>query len=157
MPTERKSPAERMAIARSALTGTRQWRSRVTNTGLPAGIDQRSTIGRRYRDLVAEYSREVAACGDGEPLSQAEMVLVNQAAAITIRVEILQADIVTGAAVDDETIVRYHNALTRILDQLRGARRRQHKIKTGRPPSKDLAASVAEHFALRKASGRIKS
>jgi len=81
-------------------------------------------------------------------------VLVRQAAAITIRVEILQADIVTGAAVDDETIVRYHNALTRILDQLRGTRRREHKIKTGRPPSKDLAGSIAEHFALRKARGK---
>lgn len=73
---------DRMAVARSRIIGNRQWRSAVTNGALPAGIDGRSAIGRRYRDLVTEYAREA---GNGETLNPAEMALVKQAGALQKR------------------------------------------------------------------------
>jgi len=119
---------------------------------LLAGVDKRSAIGRRFRDLVTEYAREI---GGGEPLNPAEMALVKQAAALTVRAEALQIDIINGGAADDEHLVRISNTLARILKQLE--RRHRQKAKTGRPPSTSTAASVAEHFATRKATGKIKS
>ncbi len=133
--------------------GPTQWRSAITN-GTSLGVDKRTATGRRYRDLISEFSREVAG---GEQLTQAEMVLVRQAAAITIRMEILQVEIVNGSsATADEDLVRLSNSLARILGQITRTHRPAGN-RPGRPLSKSAAASVAEHFATRKASGRIKS
>jgi hypothetical protein len=129
-----------------------QWRSAITN-GSSLGIDKRTPAGRRYRDLIAEFSREIA--GDGGELSQSELILVRQAAAISLRVEALQIAIVEGAEVDNDDITRLTNILMRLLAQISG-RYRYRKSKTGRPLSKDLPISVAEHFATRKATGRVR-
>ncbi|MGA7324901.1 MAG: hypothetical protein WBX25_10555 [Rhodomicrobium sp.] len=131
----------------------RYWRSAITNGSL-LGVDKRTATGRRYHDLITEFSREIA--GDGE-LTQAEMVLVRQAAAVTIRMEALQLAIVngTGAAVADEDLVRLSNSLARILRQITSSHRLRGN-RPGRPLSKSASKSVAEHFATRKASGRIK-
>jgi hypothetical protein len=131
-----------------------QWRSAITN-GSSLGIDKRSTIGRRYRDLIAEFSRQIA--GNDGSLNEAELILVRQAAAISIRVEALQIDIVNGIAVRDEDIVRLSNSLTRILWQLNHTH--QQKSGLGRPPgrplSKSASASIGEHFeSRRKAAAR---
>jgi len=134
-----------MAVARSRIVGNRQWRSAVTNGALLAGVDKRSAIGRRFRDLVTEYAREI---GGGEPLNPAEMALVKQAAALTVRAEALQIDILNGSAPNDEHLVRISNTLARILWQLDCTHRQ--KSKPGRPLSTSTAASVAEHFASRR-------
>lgn len=100
MTNKQKQSTDRMAVARAGIIGNRQWRSAVTNGAYPAGINGRTAAGRRYRDLVTEYSREIA--GEGGPLNPAEMALIRQAAALTVRGEALQADIVSGRAADDE-------------------------------------------------------
>jgi hypothetical protein len=64
----------------------------VTNgSALLVGIDGRSSTARRFRDLVAAFEAEI-----GGNLTEVERGLVKQAAALTIRAERPQADIVNG-------------------------------------------------------------
>ena len=117
MSTVHSQVTERMAFARSQITGgSRQWRSAVTNGRLPAGIDMRSTHGRRYRDLVVEFTRGLT---NGEAPSEADSLLVKQAAALFVRAEMIQSDIVNGApGLSDEDVIRVTNAALRIFERL---------------------------------------
>jgi hypothetical protein len=76
-------PAVRKATARSA----------VTNGKTFVGVDGRSRHARRYYDLIADLARDL-----GGNLSTAEMAIVRQAAALTVRAEELQAAICRGRA-----------------------------------------------------------
>ena len=108
-------------------------RSMVTNrTRLIAGVDGRSATARRFRDLIADYTRE---CG-GKDLSPAEAWLVRQAAAMTLRAEQLQAAIVLGQPVLADELIRLSSEARRILSRLR----RRHSQKA--PP-----LSLREHLA----------
>lgn len=92
-------------------------RSRVTNGSLLlAGIDGRSADARRYRDLVEAFSREI---DRGAGLTAAEMTLVRQAAAVALRSELLQSDIVAGRNVDLSQVTRLSNTLTRLVSALK--------------------------------------
>jgi hypothetical protein len=97
------------------ISTNRRTRSATTNGSLlPRGLDGRSAPARRYRDLILQFSHAIA--GErGAPLNPAELALVKQAAAITLRAEALQADIVRGEPVSDENIVRLSNSAIRIL------------------------------------------
>jgi len=100
---------------REFISKNRRTRSALTNGSLlPRGLDGRSAPARRYRDLILQFSHGIA--GErGTPLNPAELALVKQAAAITVRAEALQADIVRGKPVDDENVVRLANSAIRIL------------------------------------------
>ena len=97
------------------ISTNRRTRSALTNGSLlPRGLDGRSAPARRYRDLILQFSHGIA--GErGAPLNPAELALVKQAAAITVRAEALQADIVRGKPVSDEDVVRLSNSAIRIL------------------------------------------
>jgi hypothetical protein len=104
-------------------------RAALTNGSLlPAGVDGRSATARRFRDLLAQLSREV---GNGEALSVREQALIRQAAAIMVRIEALQASIVSGDPVDDDAIVRLSNVAHRLLSAVASA----HKQQATKPPS----------------------
>jgi hypothetical protein len=92
-------------------------RSKVTNGSL--GIRLTSSAGRRFKDLIEEYGKEVAGTDE---LSSAEVALVRMAAGITVRCEALQSAIVSGDPVDDNVIIRLTNAGCRILLALTKAR-----------------------------------
>jgi hypothetical protein len=97
-------------------------RSRVTNGRLVAGVDGRSSDARRFRDV----SRELEA-GIGGVLTEADRVLIRQAAALTVQAERQQAAIVNGEAVDADELVRLANAVARTLAAVtRKQRRGQH-------------------------------
>jgi hypothetical protein len=99
---------------RSAITNGKKW--------LP-GVDMRSAQGRRFKDLVRAFTADL-----GGELSTAEAALVRQAAALTVRVEDIQATLVKGEAVDDEELVRLINASARLLIALgMKGRKRVHK------------------------------
>lgn len=109
-------------------------RSKVTNgTLLLLDIDGRSAEARRFRDLHRAF---IAEAGGEAVVSEAERSLCRQAAALTLRSERLQAQIVRGEAVDDEQIVRLANAASRALSAIR--RRR------GKPRA---APSVSDYLA----------
>jgi hypothetical protein len=101
-------------------------------------IDGRSAGARRYHDLVQQFSHSISG-EDGVPLNPAEAVLVKQAAALCVRAEAVQADIVSGVALNDEDVVRLNNATLRILSRLE--RRVKNKNKGSRPGVQGLLQS----------------
>jgi hypothetical protein len=123
----------RKPIARSSTTN----RSAVTNgSKLLVGIDGRSPTARRFRDLVAAFEAEI-----GGNLTEVERGLVKQAAALTIRAEQLQADIVNGKPVDSDALIRVSSTAKRILGAIgeKAARR------------KPATPSLHDHVARRAA------
>lgn len=109
-----------------------QARSKITN-GLRMldGIDGRSAIARRFRDIWHGLEQEF------EINSESDQVLVKQAAALAIVSEQLQAQVVRGELVDHRQIINLAGQLRRTLATLR-ARTALH----GPAP-----ASIHEHLA----------
>jgi hypothetical protein len=108
MLTDSSTPTVRKAPARSA----------VTNGKAFPGVDGRSRHARRYYDLCADL-----ACDLGGNLSTAEMAIVRQSSALTVRAEELQAAICRGEPVNTDDAVRLANASARLLAALRSKRR----------------------------------
>jgi hypothetical protein len=96
-------------------------RSAVTNDPLLLrGVDGRSMIARRYRDVAIALADDL---GGQDKLSEPSKILVRQAAAMTVQVESLQSKIVSGDDVDIEQLTRLSNVLGRTLQRL-GIRKR---------------------------------
>ncbi len=90
-------------------------RAKVSNgSKLLAGVDGRSSAARRFRDLTADLAHEFSV-----DLSTAELGLVRQAAALTLRAELLQAAIVRGEPVNADELIRLSSEARRILASLR--------------------------------------
>ena len=83
----------------SAATRARLRRT-VSGIELPR-TDGRTIHARRYRRLIETFEAEL-----GSQLSAADAALVRQAAALTLRAEQVQADVVNGIAVDADALVR---------------------------------------------------
>jgi hypothetical protein len=125
---ETVSRPKRLKVAAAPRT-----RSMVTNRSkLISGVDGRSSVARRFRDLIADCVRE---CGN-VALSPAELGMVRQAAAIMLRGEQLQAAIVLGQPVLADELIRLSSEARRILSSLR--RRHSQKAPT---------LSLREHLA----------
>jgi hypothetical protein len=130
----------RTLIARSSTTN----RSAVTNgSKLLVGIDGRSPTARRFRDLMQAYEAEI-----GGDLTEVERGLVKQAAALTLRAEQMQADIVNGKAVDSDALIRISSTAKRILGAIG---ERASKRKPAAVPS--IHDYVAANYAAGDASG----
>jgi hypothetical protein len=101
----------------SAIAGRSPFvRSATTNDPLALrGIDGRSTIARRYRDVAIALADDL---GGQDKLSEPTKVLIRAAAALTIQVESLNAKIVAGEDVDLEQLTRLTNVLGRTLHRL---------------------------------------
>lgn len=90
-------------------------RSRVTNgSGLLPGIDGRSALARRYRDLVAGITADL-----GSDASEALLLQVRNAASLQLHAEELTARTVRGERVDPEAITRANGAASRALSAIR--------------------------------------
>jgi hypothetical protein len=86
---------------RSAVTN----RSRAHQNG-----DERSAGARRFRDLVAAFSADL-----GDNLSEADLAMVRTAAGLTLKSELLQADLAAGIPVDAETLIKLAGTSRRAL------------------------------------------
>jgi hypothetical protein len=114
-----------------------QNRSAITNgSRLLEGIDGRSPLARRFRDLIKAYEAET-----GGNLTEVERGLIKQGAALTIRAEQLQADIVNGKPVDSDALIRLSSTAKRIL----GA------ISAKAAKRKPAAPTLQDHIARRAA------
>ncbi|RZS82057.1 hypothetical protein EV217_2870 [Phyllobacterium myrsinacearum] len=96
-------------------TSTRN-RSAISNgSWLLDGVDNRSALGRRYRDLCMSFADDL---GGADKLTEPQRALVRQLAAVTVESEKLQSSIVRGEHVDHESLVRLTNLHARLLKQL---------------------------------------
>jgi hypothetical protein len=114
MLTEGSAVSSRPLTVRSALTN---------DPLLLRGVDGRSTIARRFRDVAIALADDL---GGQDKLNEATKVLVRQAAALTVQVENLQTKVVAGEDVDLEQLTRLTNVLGRTLHRL-GVTERAHR------------------------------
>jgi hypothetical protein len=110
-------------------------RSAVTNDPLfLRGVDGRSMVARRYRDIAIALADDL---GGQDRISEPSKILVRQAAALTVQVEVLQSKIVAGEDVNLEQLTRLSNVLGRTLQRL-GLRK-----PSGNPARRALCAASA--------------
>ena len=89
-------------------------RSRITNgSALLPGVDGRSVIARRYRDLVEALTAEQAG-----PLLEADHLRIRIAASMQVHVEDLTARLAKGQDVPIEEMTRAGNGAIRALASL---------------------------------------
>src|SRR5262245_34211870 len=120
------SPAGNPAITPRKPTA----RSRVSNgKDWLAGVDQRSSIARRYRDLMAEA---IADSGGLSACSQARLQLIRRLAALSVQLEQLEAKLADGAEIDVTEYTVLTSTLVRVVSRL-GLERRSRDVTP--PPS----------------------
>ncbi len=96
-------------------TSTRN-RSAISNgSWLLEGVDNRSALGRRFRDLCTSFADDL---GGAASLNEPQRALIRQVASVTVESEKLQAAIVKGETVDHENLVRLNNLQARLVKQL---------------------------------------
>ena len=104
-------------------------------------LDRRTVSAKRYYDLVRQFSDELG----GGNLSAMDAGLIRQAAAITLRAEQLQAQIIDptpGVQVDGDEIVRLSSECRRLLTTLRAKAAK----------NKPNGAAALQDFLARKAA-----
>jgi hypothetical protein len=111
-------------------------------------VDGRTLAARAFRRRVAAYLGEF---GTGH-LSEADKGLILAAAAISVRVDQLQRDLIEGRPVDEDAVVRLSSEHRRLLTSLRS------KAAKARPADEDsLAAHIATRYCTPVADGEAES
>jgi hypothetical protein len=112
-------------------------RSAITNRSRAhLAADERTAGARRFRDLVAAFSADL-----GDDLSEADMAMVRTAAGLTLKSELLQADLAAGKDVDAETLIKLAGTSRRALASISAAA-------IDRKPN---TLNLADHLARRAA------
>ena len=106
MPAENPVIATRKPTARSRVSNGKDWL---------AGVDQRSSIARRYRDLMAEA---IADSGGISECSQARLQLIRRLAALSVQLEGLEAKLADGADIDIGEYTSLTSTLVRVVSRL---------------------------------------
>ena len=104
MPAESTEIAVRSPFARSSISNGKR--------SLP-GIDGRGIWSRRRRDLITAFTAEL-----NRTLRERDKALIANAASLIVRCEQLHVQIVNGAEVDDDQLIRLSNVATRLLTAL---------------------------------------
>ena len=102
---------------------------------LPQGVDFRTRIGRRFRDLYEAYAAEL-----GAPLSEPEKAIVRQAVALQMQAEAMQQQILQGERVDADQLIRISSTSKRLLQII--------AAKTGKRDPAPAISSLDELFAV---------
>jgi hypothetical protein len=125
-------------------------RSAVSNgSRLLNGVDGRSSGARRFRDLIADLARDEF--GRVADLSIVEVGLLRQAAALTLRAEQMQADMVRGEIVDADELVRVSSESRRVLAAIRRTKRATTHQE---PPTETLREYLATNYPKDRKSER---
>jgi hypothetical protein len=106
-------------------------RSRLHQTG-----DARSAGARRFRDLVDALSADL-----GDNLSEADLAMVRTAAGLSLKSELMQADLAAGKDVDAETLIKLAGTSRRALAAISA------KVVDRKP----AGLTLADHLARRAA------
>ena len=129
-----------LATAKQSRPYKRRPRQTKAGIALPR-TDHRTVSAMRYRALLDSYTAEL-----GGRLTEPEKALVQQIAAMQLRIEQLQAEIVEGRDVDADQIIRLSSEHRRLLTALRG------KAAKNKPAGPTLAEYVARKAAEKAAS-----
>jgi hypothetical protein len=114
-------------------------RSAFTNDPLKIrGVDGRSEVARRYRDVVRSIAADL---GGLDTLSEPQRIVIRQAGMLSVQIEQLQGKVVAGDVVDLEQSIRLSNVLTRVLATL--GLKKGNKPENGASALQDYLASVA--------------
>ncbi len=107
------SPMPRTPVAASSRS------ARTNGSPFLGRVDRRSAAARRHRDLERAFAADL-----GGQLTTTQRITIGQAAALTVRAELLQAAIARGDPVDGEELIRVANTLERLFTTLglKGAR-----------------------------------
>src|SRR5829696_8102461 len=91
-------------------------RSAVSNLSkLLDGVDGRSAMARRFRDLVESYAADL---GGLDTLSESDRGLVRLAAGLALQAEGMQSAIARGEAVDADHMIRLTYESRRALSRI---------------------------------------
>lgn len=115
----------------AARRSTRKTRSGIR---LPR-VDARTRSSRRYHQLILTFEAEI-----GRELTEADRVLIKQAATIALRAEQLEQEIVAGAVVDPDLVIRLTSECRRILTGLKD------KSEKDKPAVPKLAEYLASKY-----------
>ena len=100
-------------------------RTRVSNgTAMLAGVDGRSIIARRYRDLCRAIFADQ---GGADQLSEARMQLIRRFAALAVQAEAMEARLANGEQIDIGEHALLSSTLVRIAQRI-GIDRRSKNI-----------------------------
>jgi len=122
MPATRTAATASPRKSRSQLTPrSPNGRSRVSNgKDILPGVDQRSAIARRYRDLVAGVIGDM---GGIDQCSEAKLQLIRRTAALSVQLEDLEARLIEGnSPIDIGEYATLTSTLVRVVSRL-GIRR----------------------------------
>jgi hypothetical protein len=120
MPADSPQIAGRSNVARSRVT--------TNDSRLLAGVDGRSTIARRYRDVMEAIISDL---GGEEVIGEGQRQLARRAAALSVQCEQIEANMATGGHVDANDYVRLVNALNRTLKTIGLKRQMKDVTPTG--------------------------
>jgi hypothetical protein len=119
-----------------SLAAMAKGKSRITNRPTKlVGLDNRSSHGRRRRDLIRDY---VTALGGAEKVPPATMNDITRAADLVALAEKTRADALRGDAVDMGDLVRLEGAADRAVRRL--------AIKPGTPTGPTLQEYLAAKY-----------
>jgi hypothetical protein len=107
-------------------------------------IDRRRAAPRRYEAIRQQLLDDLADGGDIKQLRTADIALIEQAATLIMRAEMMRADILSGNTCDDDKLVRITNAAARVLNTLRS----KHTKKPKRSLHDHLASRAAAKMDL---------
>jgi hypothetical protein len=117
-----------LPVTRQIADQSRLNRSRVTNgTELLPGLDGRSLLARRFRDLIAQHTMDL---GGESNVSQAQLSLIRRAAALTVELERWETRFADDDGAKPLALDQYQrclNSLRRVLESL-GLERKSRDI-----------------------------
>ena len=133
------TPSSMDAAAQPDIVRLRQGRSRVSNGSTffaLAGADHRSSLARRYRDIVKALTNDL-----GGDLTEAQMLIAKRAATLGCWCELNEAKMAAGTDLNIVEFTTATNALRRLLADL-GLERR----------ARDITPSIASYIAAAESS-----
>jgi hypothetical protein len=105
---------------------SRRTRARVTNgAALPADVDGRSALARRFRDLLGEIISDLGGAEAG--LSESQRQLARRIATLSAACEQMEAAMAGGERIDLEVYQRLTNTLGRACQRL-GIKRQPREV-----------------------------
>jgi len=113
--------------------GRAGYTANATRKRRPSRPDGRTAGGRRLKALIAAYAKDL-----GE-LSQVDQTLIRTAATLTLKLELVEADLASGKPVDSDELIRLASTSRRALAA----------VSAKAIDRKPATVTLAEHLARR--------